>query len=220
ELSYISQKALTESNIKIEQLESQKTTLEQVIASKERELQNLAQKSERNELQDLLALYKNKIENLSGRLVSVNSELSKTKENLVLLQNKDKLLALENLELKKKEASPAKAIPNTDTAYQEVCMKAIQYLKEDKPNSAIFYFNLGKSYCDKKNYSKAIENYNLALVNNPDYKNAYRELGFVYAQTGDYTNSVRNLKNYLKFSNNIKEQELVRQFISKLEKAG
>ena len=54
---------------------------------------------------------------------------------------------------------------------------------------------------------------------NPNFAEAYRELGIVYAEYGSFKNSVKTLNTYLKYSNNPKEEQLIRNFISKIEKA-
>ena len=60
--------------------------------------------------------------------------------------------------------------------------------------------------------------YKLALTMNPDSAKTYRELGLAYAETGNYKESVYTFNKYLKYINNPKEEELVRNFISKIEK--
>ena len=63
---------------------------------------------------------------------------------------------------------------------------------------------------------KAIESYKLAIAANPDLGAAYSQLGLIYAEKGDYKNSIKIFKKYLNFSNNPEEEALVKEFINKL----
>lgn len=179
ESNYILKKSIIEEKNKIDLLEKQKAFLEQILSAKEKQINELSKvsnadtNSEIDEFKNLIANYKQKIEDLSLKLTSADNE-------------------------------------------QKVYLKAVEYLKKDNSNSAKIYYNLAKAYYDEKNYSAAMQNYNLALSMNPELTGIYRDLGIIYAETGKYQDSINNFNKYLKYLNNPQEEIVIRRFISKL----
>ena len=95
-------------------------------------------------------------------------------------------------------------------------VKDVQLLKGTDQIEAFYYINMAKAYQQDKLTDKAIESYELAINANPELDSAYSSLGLIYAEKGDYKNSVKVFKKYLKFSGNSEEDELIRQFINKI----
>jgi len=95
-------------------------------------------------------------------------------------------------------------------------VKAVKLIQEDKQADALYYFSMAKAYEQEKAIEKAIESYKLAIRTNPDLGAAYSQLGLIYAEKGDYKNSIEIFKKYLNLSNNPEEEELVKQFINKM----
>jgi tetratricopeptide (TPR) repeat protein len=52
------------------------------------------------------------------------------------------------------------------------------------------YYNRGLAYADKKQYDKAIEDYNRAIELDPQYASAYRSRGSAYRIKKDYNEAV------------------------------
>jgi len=96
-------------------------------------------------------------------------------------------------------------------------IKEVQMLKGADQAEAFYYFNMAKAYQQDKLFDKAIENYNLAINANPELEGAYNMLGLIYAEKGDYKNSVEVFKKYLNFSDSSEEEEVIKQFINKLK---
>ena len=95
-------------------------------------------------------------------------------------------------------------------------IKNVKIVKEDNQAESLYYFNMAKAYEKEKNIDKAIENYKLAIKTNPDLGAAYSNLGLIYAEKGDYKNSIELFKKYLNFSNNPEEESSIKEFISKI----
>jgi len=102
-------------------------------------------------------------------------------------------------------------IANFDTNIKEV--KAVTV---DNQADSLYYLNMAKVYEQENSIDKAIESYKLAIAANPDMGAAYSQLGLIYAEKGDYKNSIKIFKKYLNFSNNPEEEALVKEFINKL----
>ena len=102
-------------------------------------------------------------------------------------------------------------IANFDTNIKEV--KAVTV---DNQADSLYYLNMAKVYEQENSIDKAIESYKLAIAANPDLEAAYSQLGLIYAEKGDYKNSIKIFKKYLNFSNNPEEEALVKEFINKL----
>ncbi|EKE04526.1 MAG: hypothetical protein ACD_20C00052G0001 [uncultured bacterium] len=237
------QEVITTLNVKDNEIDK----LKMLVTTYEQKIENLAQinnskatilntKDDKiSELKALAVNYQQQVEGLTSQLTNITNELNKTKENYLTYSQKNTQLISDNmklhesyLDLQSKITSLQSKVEENQNAYeraaesykdQEPYLKAVDYLKKDKNNAAIFYFNLAKVYQDNKNYQKTIENYNIALEMNPNFAEAYRELGIAYAEYGSFKNSVKTLNTYLKYSNNPKEEQLIRNFISKIEKA-
>jgi len=95
-------------------------------------------------------------------------------------------------------------------------IKPVKLVQEDNQAESLYYFNMAKAYEQEKSIDKAIESYKLAIKTNPDLGAAYSNLGLIYAEKGDYKNSIAVLKKYLNFSSNPEEEALVKEFISKM----
>ncbi|MBN1861514.1 MAG: tetratricopeptide repeat protein [Candidatus Thermoplasmatota archaeon] len=61
---------------------------------------------------------------------------------------------------------------------------------EESPFSVFARINLGNTYFEKKEYDKAIEEFNRALSLNPNASKAYSNLGRLYCVKGDYQRSL------------------------------
>ncbi|MDD3014409.1 MAG: hypothetical protein PHC34_11960 [Candidatus Gastranaerophilales bacterium] len=191
-------------------------------------------------LQNQLAFSEKQMQDLSYKITALNSDLKKTKEiydlaigrqkaleNLITLANKraddisGKKTARIN-ELKKELA----LYKNTNAAVQTTKMndnyqKTVAVIGSnivDSTKSAEDYFNIAKAYQGAKDYKQAVDNYKHAITLNTSFGSAYKELGLIYAQMGDYKNAGNSLKKCLYYSNNPKEQEILRNFISNIEK--
>lgn len=95
-------------------------------------------------------------------------------------------------------------------------IKAIKAVQENNQAESLYYFNMAKAYEQEKAIDKAIESYKLAIKENPDLGSAYSSLGLIYAEKGDYKNSIKIFKKYLNFSSDPEEEELIKQFINKM----
>lgn len=181
--------------------------------------------------------YKKQIDDLTLKLSNLNNELNKNKENYLTYSEKNIQLINDNMQLHEKylnlqskvdqlnnEIEKEKTLEirlqqqQTVLKNQEIYLRAIDYLKNDKNNAVIYYSNLAKAYLADKDYGHAIESYNQALVINPEYTKAYREMGIINAEAGNYAESIANLNAYLKYTNNIQEKELIKGFIARIEK--
>ena len=56
--------------------------------------------------------------------------------------------------------------------------------------SFLVYSDMGNCYYDKGNIDRALENYNKAIDNNPDYAEAYNLKGDLYFNRGDYKSAI------------------------------
>ncbi|OGI21252.1 MAG: hypothetical protein A2287_04830 [Candidatus Melainabacteria bacterium RIFOXYA12_FULL_32_12] len=230
---------ITTLNTKDNEIDKLKT----LIATYEQKIQSLSQinnnkvailstkDDEINELKTLTMNHKQKINDLSLQLVNLTNELNKTKDNFLAYSQKNTQLINDNMTLHESYLDLQSKITNLKSQIeqektleanlkaQNIHLKAIEYLKKDKNNAALFYFNLAKAYQDSKDYQQSIENYNMTLTINPNFKEAYRELGIAYAEAGKYNDSIKTLNTYLKYSNSLQEEQLVKSFISRIEKA-
>lgn len=87
---------------------------------------------------------------------------------------------------------------------------------EEKYAEALKYFNKAKVYQEKKSIDQAIENYKLAIKTDPEMLAAYSQLGLIYAENGDYENSIKVFREYMRLTDNEEEKRLVKQFIDKM----
>jgi tetratricopeptide (TPR) repeat protein len=62
--------------------------------------------------------------------------------------------------------------------------EAIDEAIEDSSNDAVAYFNRGVAYYFKRQYDRAIENYNKAIQLNPNLAEAYVTRGVAYKHKG------------------------------------
>ena len=89
----------------------------------------------------------------------------------------------------KEENSIEKAVENYEKALKNNSdLSKIYYIK---PKLAKAYFNRGNSYLGKKNYDKAIDNYNKAIEYKCDFAEAYFKMGYSYACKQDYTEALK-----------------------------
>lgn len=95
-------------------------------------------------------------------------------------------------------------------------IKEVKQVKEDNQAESLYYLNMAKAYEQENLTDKAIESYKRAIAANPDLGIAYSQLGLIYAEKGDYKNSIQVFKKYLNFSNNPEEEALVKEFINKI----
>jgi len=94
--------------------------------------------------------------------------------------------------------------------------KTVKALQEDNYAESFYYFNIAKAYEQENSIDKAIVNYKLAIKTNPCLGAAYSNLGLIYAEKGDYKNSIDVFKKYLNFSNNLEEEASIKEFINKI----
>lgn len=99
-------------------------------------------------------------------------------------------------------------------------IKTVKPVEDDSQAEYLYYFNMAKAYEHEKAFDKAIESYKLAIKANPDAGIAYSNLGVIYAETGDYKNSVEVFKKYLNIANDPEKEEMIKQFISKMSESG
>ena len=95
-------------------------------------------------------------------------------------------------------------------------IKEVKAVTADNQADSLYYLNMARAYEQENSIEKAIESYKLAIAANPDLGAAYSQLGLIYAEKGDYKNSIKIFKKYLNFSNNPEEEALVKEFINKL----
>ena len=109
------------------------------------------------------------------------------------------------------------ACVKAETGDIDMNIKAIKAIQENNQAESLYYFNMAKAYEKEKSVDKAIESYKLAIKENPDLGSAYSSLGLIYAEKGDYKNSIEIFKKYLNFSSDPEEEELIKQFINKMK---
>src|SRR6185503_10577049 len=61
---------------------------------------------------------------------------------------------------------------------------------ESQPGTAEEYLHRGEERAGKKDYERAIADYNMALQLNPDYAEAYNDPGFAYYLKGDFERAI------------------------------
>jgi len=108
------------------------------------------------------------------------------------------------------------ALVKAEIANFDTNIKAVKTVTADNQADSLYYLNMAKAYEQENSIDKAIESYKLAIAANPDLEAAYSQLGLIYAEKGDYKNSIKIFKKYLNFSNNPEEEALVKEFIDKL----
>jgi|GEM_PF-3411333 len=191
-------------------------------------------------LKNQLAFSEKQIQDLSDKITALNNTVEKTKEvyNLALLKQKEleNLIILSNKradnfssekpaqinELNKefamnKNTNVTSAVL-TQPVIRDYQKTAAPISSVDNTKSAEDYFNIAKAYQDAKDYQEAINNFKHAITLNTSFGSAYKELGLIYLQMGDYNNAGNSLKKCLYHSNNPKEQEVLRNFISNIER--
>ncbi|MFH2048060.1 MAG: tetratricopeptide repeat protein [bacterium] len=97
----------------------------------------------------------------------------------------------------------------------------IDYNKAEELNPAWakIYYNRGNLYLKSELFSKAIDDYNKAIEINPEYFHAYLQRGRAFAITGQYENSISDLK-YIISKANPKYSKLIsdaKEILSKIE---
>jgi tetratricopeptide (TPR) repeat protein len=195
---------------------------------------NESRDSEISSLQSQLIFKQKQIQELSDKINSLNNELTKAKEiyaltlsrqkeleNLVTLANKraDNISAEKTALINElnKELTLLKS-SNTDSCVQNKAVNYDQKPIADSTKSAEDYFNIARAYQGAKDYPEAIENYKRAIAVNASFNDAYKELGLIYAQIGDYKNAGYSLKKCLYYSDNPREKEVLSNFILNIEK--
>ena len=53
------------------------------------------------------------------------------------------------------------------------------------------YYHKGNVYFEKANYEKSIENYNMAIILNPNFSEAYFSRGLAYYNLKNFTKSAK-----------------------------
>ena len=108
------------------------------------------------------------------------------------------------------------ALVKAEIANFDTNIKEVKAVTADNQADSLYYLNMARAYEQENSIEKAIESYKLAIAANPDLGAAYSQLGLIYAEKGDYKNSIKIFKKYLNFSNNPEEEALVKEFINKL----
>jgi len=108
------------------------------------------------------------------------------------------------------------ALVKAEIANFDTNIKEVKAVTADNQADSLYYLNMARAYEQENSIEKAIESYKLAIAANPDLGAAYSQLGLIYAEKGDYKNSIKIFKKYLNFSNNPEEEALVKEFITKL----
>lgn len=112
----------------------------------------------------------------------------------------------------------ANSAPLLQETLPDINVKEVGDVKEKDIEKALSYFNKAKNYQNENAVDKAVTNYKLAIKSNPDFLEAYGNLGIIYAEKGDYKKSTNVLKKYLKLANNPEEKKLVKEFTEKMNK--
>lgn len=197
--------------------------------------------AEINLLQSKLSFSEKQLQDTSYKIDALKSDLEKTRqiyssainrqkelENLITLANKraDDILNEKNTQLdelkkeltsiKQSNISSAVQKEKENSSYQKP-VADYNAVDTDNTKSADDYYNIAQAYQYAKDYKEAINNYKRAVAVNSSFSNAYKEMGLIYAQIGDYTNSYNSLNKCLIYSNNPKEQEVIRNFIRNIE---
>jgi len=210
------------SNLK-NQYEQEKQTI-----LKDKEAALTAKNSEILTLKQQLALNRQEITKLENKITSLNDELSRTKQNLVALENshsEQRASLQDNLALwqskaqfLEKQLNQAKvSIKNAQTSSSESINDiAMKYVKEYSAKEPIYHISLAKAYQEQSNPTKAAEQFEKALSLNPNQHSIYKDLGLTYAEAGLYNKSIENFEKYLQYANNPEEIILIRNFVRKL----
>src|SRR5215510_15079014 len=103
--------------------------------------------------------------------------------------------------------SPAwKACVNEEKAPPDVqikgCTTVIHSGRESTKNLAIAFNNRGNGFHAKKQYDRAIADYDDAIELNPRYANAYSNRGAAYAHKRDYDRAIRDYNDAIRFEPN------------------
>lgn len=221
-----------------EKLVSQKEDLQKKLLTAQDALKNIQRQkallenstnikdSQRADLQDRLLKAENDLNNIKKQATDLSS-LIQAKDNQIAEFSKTyKQKDAEINMLKNKLADNEKNIKNVsevtvqkNSPEDEAALKAVKLMKEDEQSKALYYFNMAKAYQQDKSIEKAIENYKLAIKENPDLGAAYSQLGIIYAEKGDYRNSIDIFNKYLSLNltKNPEERELIRNFVNKMK---
>lgn len=105
---------------------------------------------------------------------------------------------------------------NKEKISEKIQLRAAQLLKENYETKASYYYTLAKAYEEYKKYNKAIENYKLAINSDLNYIPAYGNLGLLYAELGEYRDSINIFEKYITLSDNPEEKILLKEFIKKM----
>jgi DNA repair exonuclease SbcCD ATPase subunit len=169
-------------------------------------------------MQSELALNENEIQNSATTINNLNNELNRIKTAMQsevnrskiaeeIIQSKEILLKQMKDELQQSKTQNVKEVSNEQAVYT-VNIK-----------TAYDYFNIAKAYQNAKDYKEAINNYKQAISLNSSFDKAYKELGLIYAEVGDFKNSSCCLKKCLLYSSNPKEAVVIKNFLSNIEKS-
>ncbi len=65
------------------------------------------------------------------------------------------------------------------------------------------YYGRGLSYYNKKDYDRAIADYNLAIKLDPNYTLAYYGRGFVYKSKGKKDKAIEDFNKFIQLNNDV-----------------
>ena len=162
---------------------------------------------------------------LSQKLADITLQSGNTEDKIKKLESLKISLKKTLTDKDKKNAMLSQKLANVTTLFvnndinKSIINKTISYLNENKDVSAIYHYNLARAYQDMKDYKNAIDNYNITLQINPDFKKAYYQLGLAYVDMKDYQSAAKMLKKYIQYPTSRHEYEIIQRFISNLEKA-
>src|SRR5437660_4528769 len=93
---------------------------------------------------------------------------------------------------------------NRYSADQQIsgCTSVLQSANESKKNTAIALNNRGNAYHAKKNYDRAIEDYDRAIKLDPGYARAFYNRGISYSDKGDQTRAIDDYDQAIRFNPN------------------
>jgi tetratricopeptide (TPR) repeat protein len=83
---------------------------------------------------------------------------------------------------------------------QEHYFNILQKIAKKFPKEKDVYAKLGGYYWGRKNYDKAIEEFNKALELDPNYDYIYNSLGYLYGEMGNLEESLEQFKTYASFN--------------------
>ena len=210
----------------ITKLQQMNYDLRRILSEKEAEIRTIKENfqiqrekedfNEPNDQKSLNEVYKQKLNELSLQIKSINNELYRVKtENLSYTKNREELSNL-NLSQKNKINELEKKLEINTVNYSQNASLA-SFLMKNKDESALFFYNLGKRSYENRDYQCSKEYFTAATQIKPDFYPSYRELGLILAEEKNYNASIQSFNEYLKYTNNSKEAEIVRNFIKKLK---